>query len=68
MLQQIDAPAHATWSVVIAGDDEMPCNSRQATTRREDSRAETLALEIVRYMPELAEQLARHGRQRFLSA
>ena len=68
MLQQLDAPSQASWVAVIASDDEMPRNSRTAASRREDTHAEALAYEIVRYMPELAEQLMSNGRKRLVSA
>ena len=64
MIQQLDAP---TFSFVIQ-DDDLPQNSRTATIRREETRMETLAYEIVRYMPEIAEKLVGSGRQRLLAA
>lgn len=64
MTYQLDA----TTLPFVTSDDEMPQNSRTAATRREETRTETLAYEIVRYMPELAESLAWSGRRRLLAA
>lgn len=64
MTQQLDSP---TIPFVMI-HDEMPQNSRTAASRREETRAETLAYELVRYMPEIAEKLARSGRRRLLAA
>jgi len=64
MSQQLDSPSLP----FVMQDDEMPQNSRTAVTRRDETRAETLAYELVRYMPEIAEKLAVSGRRRLLAA
>jgi len=47
-------------------DDCATCNRCIACTKREETHMEVLALELVHYMPELAQMLADKGRERFL--
>jgi hypothetical protein len=67
MTALIDHPNAAQVMADLPLDDGTPCNSRIAYTMREETRMELVALELVHYMPELAQMLAEKGRERFLN-
>jgi len=62
----IDHPTAAQVMADLPLDDCATCNRCIACTKREETHMEVLALELVHYMPELAQMLADKGRERFL--
>jgi hypothetical protein len=66
MTALIDHPTAAQVMADLSLDDCATCNNCIACTMREETHMEVLALELVHYMPELAQMLADKGRERFL--
>jgi hypothetical protein len=60
----VDNPSAAQFFAELNTIDEVPRNSWAARARREETKTEMLAHEIVRYAPSLATKLAVAGRKR----
>lgn len=67
MRQPTDPPAPLRWFTIVAFEENTPID-RLSRQRRTDTRIEVLAQEIVRYMPEVAMQLADSGMTRMFAA
>jgi len=69
MIQEIDTPTDSRWfASMMLVSESTPSDRLQARRRRDDTRAEVLAHEIVLYMPELARALARSGQRKLMAA
>ncbi len=65
MTLELDTPTLHRWCPSLTLEAPHP---RDAHQRRDDTSADVLAYEIVRYMPELADLLATQGRRRLMAA
>ena len=68
-MQELDTPQDTRWFASVTLINESPSTDlRSVGRRRDDTRAEVLAYEIARYMPDLARDLVNAGRRKMLAA
>ncbi len=68
MSLELDTPTESRWFASMMRLDEPSPRNSGNSRRRDETSAEVLAHEIVRYMPELANALAASGRQKLMAA